>query len=123
MIELKRTPQRKIQRANADRFQRIRERRKPLLTEALAPQDQSDASDESHGDSPCGTDPTSIECILDEVRNTDEKSENADAVEPDLSNLAFEVGLFAFYGDSSRLSLQRRWGDALFSRCRQIVNR
>src|SRR6478735_6249880 len=103
---MKRSPDRKIKRADANRFERIREDLVTAAAEALAPPDDENAGDQADGDAPRGSDPIVIERQLDEVRNADQHSGYADTVQPFATDLRLQVGgqcLFHRYRRTRRL--------------------
>ena len=79
-VNMERRPQRQVQRADADRLQGIRKRLVILGAEALAPDDDRDARNQSDGYLPGRTDPVVIERKLEEVGNPNQQRKDANPV-------------------------------------------
>ena len=58
--------------------------------EPLAPDEQSDPRQQTDRNSSGGTDPIILERVFQEIGDSDQDGDNADAVEPILSNLFFK---------------------------------
>jgi hypothetical protein len=81
-VDLKCRPQRQIQRADSNSLQRIRERLVALGAKALAPHNHCNSREQSDGHPSGGTNPVVVESKLQEVRDPNQQSRNADAVQP-----------------------------------------
>ena len=77
---MERRPQRQIQRADADRLQGIRKRVVIFSAEALAPDNDRNAGDQSNGYLSGRTDPVVVERELEEVGNPDQQGSDPNAV-------------------------------------------
>ena len=91
MIDLERAPERKVKRPNANSLERIGKDLVALVAEALAPKHQANPGQQSQRDFPRRTDPAIVKGVLDEVRDTNQDCKNADPVEPEFSNRAFQI--------------------------------
>ena len=104
MINLKRSPERKIEHANSDCFERIGKRRVAFGAEALAPQDHCNAGQQSQRDLARGADPAIVQCVLDEIGDANQDGDDSDAIEPKLADFAFEsLGVFLWSDPRSNL--------------------
>ena len=92
-VDLKRRPQRQIQRADAHRFERIRERLVAFAAKSLAPHYHRDSGEQADGDASGGADPVIVEGEFQKIRNTDQQRGDPDAVQPVRTDARFQVGI------------------------------
>src|SRR5438477_13116105 len=90
---MKRSPEREIKRADADRFQGIRKCLVALQSEAFTPDHDGNSGDQADRDSAGGTDPVIFECEFQEIRDANQQGGDADAVQPVGTDAGFEIGL------------------------------
>src|SRR5579872_1332407 len=81
-VDVERGPQREIERSDADGFERVGERLVAVPAEALAPDHDRDAGENSYGHAPGRADPVIVEGELQEVGDSDQECSDANAVQP-----------------------------------------
>ncbi len=90
MVKLARCPQREIEGADPDRFQRECKARKSFAAEALAPEEKRNAGKDSDRHLSRGTNPVVVEGQLEEIRKSNQHRDDADAIQPLAANARFQ---------------------------------
>ena len=86
MIDLVRPPERQIEYPNADCLQRIGKMPVAVAAETFAPQDKSYACQQADGYASTRANPIVLERIFQEIGNADQNGNNANAVQPVLTD-------------------------------------